>query len=292
MTLHQPVLLAEVMAALGPQAGESYLDLTGGYGGHAAAVLAATQSYKTAVLVDRDETAVHALEERFGEKGATIIHDSFCEAAQLLVEHGQQFDLILGDFGVSSVQLDRPERGFSFRADGALDMRMDARQRLSAETVVNRWRERELAETFARYGEVSLGLATKVAKAIVHARPVGGTEQLATVIARAVGGGYHHRHPATRFFQALRIVVNDELGEIERTLPLLEKLLKSGGRVALISFHSLEDRLVKQYFKADAAKGLEAKYQSWSKTPITATSHEQVINPRARSAKLRVAVRQ
>jgi 16S rRNA (cytosine1402-N4)-methyltransferase len=279
------------MDALRPEKGERYLDLTGGYGGHGAAVLAATQNYKAAVLVDRDEVAVRTLEERFGEKGATIIHDSFCEAAQQLVESGQQFDLILGDFGVSSVQLDRPERGFSFQADGELDMRMDPRQRLTAATIVNKWRERELGAIFAQYGEVSPGLASKVSRAIVGARPIEGTVRLAEVIAKAVGG-HQRRHPATRFFQAIRITVNDELGEIERMLPMLSKLLKPGGRVALITFHSLEDRLVKRYFKADQSRGLEAEYATWTKTPVVATQTEIVNNPRARSAKLRAAVRQ
>lgn len=290
MGLHKPVLLQQVLGVLHPQAGESYLDLTGGYGGHADKVLAATQNYKDSVLVDRDATAVQVLEERFGEKGTTIIHTDFYSAAQQLVENGQRFDLILGDFGVSSVQLDTASRGFSFRTDGELDMRMDVRQARSADTVVNRARAQELIDIFSEYGEVSRGLASKVARAIVHARPVQGTEQLAEVIAKAVGG-YHHRHPATRFFQAIRIYVNDELGEIERTLPYIEKLLKPGGRVALISFHSLEDRLVKQYFKADSVKGMESRFRILTKSPEVADSDEIVNNPRARSAKLRAAER-
>jgi len=290
MKLHEPVMLTQVLSVLQPQEGENYLDLTGGYGGHASKVLAATRNYKDSVLVDRDETAVQVLEERFGEKGINIVHEDFCSAAQQLVESGQKFDMILGDFGVSSVQLDNADRGFSFRTDGDLDMRMDVRQVRSADTIVNRARERELAEIFEAYGEVSHGLSLKIARNIVHTRPIKGTEHLASVIAKSFGG-YQRRHPATQFFQAIRIMVNDELGMIERTLPILEKLLNPGGRVALISFHSLEDRLVKQYFKADAEKGIESRYKILTKSPLTATHDEIVNNPRARSAKLRGAER-
>jgi 16S rRNA (cytosine1402-N4)-methyltransferase len=287
---HIPVLYSEVLTGLNPRQGENYLDLTGGYGGHAAGVLHETQNYKDSVLVDRDATAVRALERQFGAQGAEVKRGSFCEVAAELIRSGRKFDLVLGDFGVSSVQLDTAERGFSFSQNAALDMRMDDRQELTAHRIVNKWRERELAQAFVEYGEARPGLAKKVAGAIVRARPIDDTTQLASIISKAVGG-HTHKHPATKYFQAIRIVVNDELGEISRMLAMLPELLSKGGRVGLISFHSLEDRLVKRYFKDDAEQGLESKFEILTKSPLVATPNELVINPRARSAKLRIARR-
>jgi len=286
---HTPVLIEDVLKYLDPKEKESYLDLTGGYGGHASKVLAITRNYKDSVLVDRDETAVEHLRERFKRTEVQIMHESFYEAAFYLVENGCKFDLILGDFGVSSVQLDTGARGFSFAKEGTLDMRMDQTQNLTAAKVVNHWSEKELAQVFEAYGEVKRGLALKVARAIRSKRPIEKTEELARVIARAVGGRHHRVHPATQYFQAIRIVVNDELSQIEKTLELLPKLLNKGGRVALISFHSLEDRLVKLYFALDEKKGLESQFEIVTRTPVVATGMEIDINPRARSAKLRVA---
>ena len=288
---HTPVLLSEVLQYLHPREGESYLDLTGGYGGHASKVLALTRNYKGSVLVDRDETAVGHLSERFKETEVQIMHKDFCEAALELVENGHKFDLILGDFGVSSVQLDTDSRGFSFSSENNLDMRMDQSQTLTAAAVVNRWGEKELARVFEEYGEVRRGEAARVAQKIVHNRPIDTTTQLAELILRAVGGGYRRRHPATQYFQAIRIAVNDELRQIERTLELIPGLLNKGGRVGLISFHSLEDRLVKNYFAGDARRGLESQFRIVTKSPVVATRTEIDNNPRARSAKLRVAMK-
>ena len=190
---------------------------------------------------------------------------------------------------MSSPQLDQAERGFSFAKDGPLDMRMDQRQELTAERIVNKWSERELIEILTQYGEERLGFAKLVARIIVDGRPWQSTEALAQAIARKVRRG--RTHPATRVFQAIRIVVNDELGEIERTLPLMPKLLKPGGRVALITFHSLEDRLVKRYLRQASSLGEESELEILTKTPIVAGEQELFINPRARSAKLRAAKR-
>jgi 16S rRNA (cytosine1402-N4)-methyltransferase len=265
--LHKPVMLSEVLEVLAPKSGETYLDLTAGYAGHASEILAVTRQYKGSVLVDRDDFAIKYLRGKYESEPVEIVKDDFCAAAQSLIECGKTFDMILADFGVSSPQLDLASRGFSFRAEAPLDMRMDRSQRLSAETVVNHYRERELEEIFVKYGEESPGLAQRHAKMIVHGRPWRTTTELADALGSK---RYGHIHPATKVFQAIRIEVNDELGLIERTLPKLPKLLNPGGRVAIISFHSLEDRLVKEYFREESSNGEESELEVLTKKPITA----------------------
>ena len=288
--LHKPVLLSEVLEVLKPQTGESYLDLTAGYGGHASEVLDLTQNYKGSVLVDRDKFATEYLREKYQNgESPRIVNKDFYSSVLDLVECGKTFDLILADFRVSSPQLDRQERGFSFLKDGPLDMRMDRTQELTAERVVNHYPEWKLAEIFVKYGEERPGNAKRLAREIVHARPFRTTLQLADFVKSK--SRYSKTHPATRVFQAIRIEVNDELGLIEKTLPLLTKVLKPGGRVAIITFHSLEDRLVKQYFKEASEYGEESELEVLTKTPIVAGEIELVNNPRARSAKLRAARR-
>lgn len=287
--LHQPVLLSEVLEVLQPKLGESYLDLTAGYAGHASKILDVTQNYKDAVLVDRDENAIQVLREKFKETPVRIVENDFYSAVLQEIECGNAFDMILMDFGVSSPQLDRAERGFSFAKDGPLDMRMDQKQDLNAGTIVNKWSEREIADILEKYGEEKPGFARMIARAIVHGRPWTSTAQLGTTLAKYGRGG--RIHPATRTFQAIRIAVNDELGLIERTLPLLPKVLKPGGRVAMITFHSLEDRLVKEYLKDVSSLGEESALQILTKKPIVAEEMELFINPRARSAKLRAAIK-
>ena len=286
--LHKPVLLSEVLETLQPNPGESYLDLTAGYAGHAGKILAVTRNYKESVLVDRDENAIKVLSEKYpeGEFGIKLLHEDFYNAAQSLIECGKTFDMILADFGVSSPQLDNSERGFSFMHEGELDMRMDQTQELSAETIVNHWSERKLIEIFERYGEESSGLARKHAREIVYNRPWKTTKELADALSPK---GWFGKHPATKVFQAIRIAVNEELSIIENTLPLIPKLLKPNGRIAIITFHSLEDRLVKQYFKQVSSLGEESELEILTKSPIVAGMDELVINPRARSAKLRAA---
>ena len=289
--LHIPVLLSEVLAGLGPRPGESYLDLTAGYGGHAREILDVTQQYKDSFLIDRDEFAVDYLKNQFQQMPSShIINEDFYNAVLQLVECGNTFDMILADFGVSSPQLDMDERGFSFRNDGPLDMRMDRRQKLTAADIVNKYSERELAEIFVKYGEEQKGTAAMLARIIVHHRPFTTTKQLADLIQTRIHGYFKH-HPATKIFQAVRIVVNDELGQIEKTLPLLPKLLNKNGRLGIITFHSLEDRLVKNYFKEASSYGEESVITVLTKKPIVANPDELAINPRARSAKLRLAKR-
>ena len=208
----------------------------------------------------------------------------------MLIEEGQKFNIVLVDLGMSSPQLDQFERGFSFTNSGPLDMRMDRRQARSAHTLANTASEQELTRIITEYGEEPLGLAKTIAKAIVVNRPLSMTGELADLIKHSYRGKWKKIHPATRTFQALRIAVNDELRQIEDLLPLLPDLLKPGGRVGIISFHSLEDRLVKRYFKDQFDEGLEAVLQPLTKKPIAGDIYD-VHNPRARSSKLRVAVK-
>ncbi len=280
---HKPVLLSEVLQVLDPKLGESYLDLTAGYAGHAGAILGVTQNYKGSCLVDRDDYAVSVLKGKYESEPIEILHMDFYNAALQLLQCGKTFDLILADFGVSSPQLDLSERGFSFSHDGPLDMRMDRRQELSAADIVNRYPERELIEIFEKYGEMSPGSSRKVAREIVTARRKKRFETTAELAELVM------REKRAQVFQAIRIVVNDELGIIEKTLPLIPKLLKPKGKVAIITFHSLEDRLVKDYFKQVSSLGEESELKLINKKPITAESLELVSNPRSRSAKLRAA---
>jgi len=287
--LHVPVLLDRTLELLRPQTGESYLDLTAGYGGHASAVIERTQNPLGAVLVDRDENAIKEL-QALQDKGAKLLHTDFVTAAKQLVEQNERFSMILVDLGVSSPQLDRAERGFSFSKDGPLDMRMDPSAKKSASVIVNRASEDDLYRIIVEYGEESRGFARRIAHAIVRNRPFDTTKQLADLILSEHYGKWQRIHPATRTFQALRIATNDELGQVEEILPLLPKLLQKGGRVAVISFHSLEDRLVKRYFKEESQSGLEAELEIVTKKPDEGSLYD-VHNPRSRSAKLRVAVK-
>ena len=285
--LHKPVLLSEVLEVLSPKAGETYLDLTAGYGGHASEVLDLTRNYKNSVLIDRDAFAVEYLRAKYQKIGETpeIVNGDFYSSVLKLVECGKTFDLILADFGVSSPQLDQAERGFSFSKDGPLDMRMDRSNSLDADRVVNHYPEGKLAEIFVRYGEERPGNAKRLAREIVHNRPFGTTKELADFVKRR--SKYSKMHPATRIFQAIRIEVNDELSLIEKTLPLIPKVLNPGGRAAIITFHSLEDRLVKQYFKEASSFGEESELELINRAPIVAGDVELLSNSRSRSAKLR-----
>lgn len=285
--LHIPVLLDDVMQLLAPQKGESYLDLTAGYGGHAQAILRKTTG--SAVLVDRDDNAIQYLRD-LGLNGVSLRHQDFASAAKELAAENCLFDMILVDLGVSSPQLDQATRGFSFRAEAPLDMRMDSRQEKTAAELVNTMHQDDLAYLITRYSEEKPRVARAVAKAIVDSRPIHTTTELADIIKQHIRSWGSKIHPATRTFQALRIATNDELRQIEDMLPLLPRLLRPGGRVAIISFHSLEDRLVKQYIKSQKEMGLEAELEPILKKPIKGSTTD-VHNPRARSAKLRGAVK-
>jgi 16S rRNA (cytosine1402-N4)-methyltransferase len=293
---HQPVLLKQVLEALHPKSGEAYLDGTAGYGGHAAPIIEEIGPKGQAILVDRDANAIQVLSDRFGDS-ANIIHADFLEAADRLLEEGQLVDMILLDLGVSSPQIDKAERGFSFRADAPLDMRMDQSQAYTADDVVNKLPEKQLEKIIRTYGEEPKARA--VARAIVAARPIKTTGELAKVVRTAALKG--DIDAATRTFQAIRIEVNGELDQLQEALPKLTKLLSLGGRLAIISFHSLEDRIVKQFFESESRDcicppkqpvctcGHVASLKKLTTKPLLGDSTEIATNPRARSAKLRAA---
>lgn len=287
--LHVPVLLESVIALLHPRLGESYLDLTAGYGGHAKAILERTDNYNESVLVDRDDFSIQRLGE-FSERGVGLMHTDFVSAAKQLIEEGKRFNIILLDLGVSSPQLDMQARGFSLKNDGPLDMRMDNRQGLRAEEIVNTATRTELARIIREYGDERPRIADRYAEAIIAARPLETTGCLAEIIKQAHVGKWTKIHPATRTFQAIRIQVNDELHQVSEVMTLLPRLLEKGGRVGVISFHSLEDRIVKRYFAEQAKSGYEAVLDIATKHPVEGAK-EDVHNPRSRSAKLRAAVK-
>jgi 16S rRNA (cytosine1402-N4)-methyltransferase len=277
---HRPVLSQSVIVGLALKSGEHYLDVTVGGGGHSQLILAEHQDIRL-TAIDRDQMAIDQ---------ATKVLAPYQDRVELW--HGKfssynpgetKFAGILADLGVSSAQLDIPERGFSFRHNAPLDMRMDHRQDLTAADIINHWSEKDLADIFYKYGEERL--SRRIARAIVERRPLLNTEDLASLISKIVPGGYRYGriHPATRVFQALRIVVNQELDELEKFLELSPKWLKEGGILAIISFHSLEDRIVKHSFRNNE------KLSVLTKKPIIADGQEEVQNPRSRSAKLRLA---
>jgi 16S rRNA (cytosine1402-N4)-methyltransferase len=277
---HIPVLSQEVITGLNIQPGGNYLDLTVGGGGHSRLILETAEDVKV-TCVDQDEDALKAAKENLSEFGDRVkfIHSNFANYQFLEnTYHG-----ILADLGVSSYHLDNPERGFSFRNTANLDMRMNQQQSLTAGDIINEWEEKELADIFFKYGEERL--SRRIARRIIEKRPFNTTTELANAIAYSVPPKYRHGriHPATRVFQALRIAVNDELKVLETLIEKAPNALIPGGRIAIISFHSLEDRPVKHGLRnSDSLRVL-------TKKPIIATEEEIKQNPRSRSAKLRIA---
>jgi len=286
--LHVPVLLTQVKSVLAPKVGETYLDLTAGYGGHANEIVLAIGNEELATLVDRDENATKGLNKKF--KTAEVIHSDFLSATRELINRGKRFDMVLFDLGVSSPQLDEAWRGFSFINDGPLDMRMDQSQSWTAAELVNRSSEKDLSQIIIDYGEESAKTANRIARAIRLNRPIKTTAELAKTIESTLPRS-GKIHPATRTFQAIRIAINDELNQLRQTLELLPELINKDGRVAIITFHSLEDRIVKQFLYERSRSGYESDFILINKKPITASSNELVYNPRSRSAKLRAAAK-
>jgi len=289
---HTPVLLAEVVAGLLPRPGGRYIDGTVGGGGHAAAILEASSPDGRLLGIDCDPAALAAAAARLAPYGdrVTLVRGSFREIGQLAATSGfAQVEGVVLDLGVSSYQLDTPERGFSFQAHAPLDMRLDPDAPVTAAHLVNNLPEQELADLIFRYGE-ERG-SRRIARAIVEARqrkPVTTTDELAAIVTRALGGQRGRIHPATRTFQALRIAVNNELASLEAALPQIIDLLAPGGRMAIIAFHSLEDRIVKHTLRAEAQAG---RLRIITRKPVEASIEEQRANPRSRSARLRVAER-
>lgn len=296
---HIPVLLNEVLHALAINPGEIHVDGTFGAGGYSSAM--AAQGAKVFAF-DRDPDAIREGEALATEKGITLIAGEFSRMEQLLADRG--INSVAGvtlDIGVSSMQLDRPERGFSFQADGPLTMTM-SQSGMSAADFLNNAPEQEIADVLYRYGEEPR--SRRVARAIVEARPLERTGQLASVVRRALGHKPHDKKdPATRTFQAIRIHVNRELEELERGLEAAEAMLEEGGRLAVVTFHSLEDRIVKQFLRQrSGGEGAGSRHLPERKAAAEPTFHkpakairpgeaELARNPRARSATLRSAVR-
>jgi 16S rRNA (cytosine1402-N4)-methyltransferase len=286
---------------MAPKSPGLYLDCTAGAGGHSEGILQASSPKGLLLALDLDPLAISLTKSRlapFGER-ATIVQASYIDAARILQQIGwSALDGILMDLGVSSMQLDQQDRGFSFRYDAPLDMRFNPDKGPSAADLLNSLSEKDLADLIWRYGEERF--SRRIARKIVENRPLKTTFQLAELVRSASGASKGKIDPATRTFQAIRIAVNDELNVIEKAIPSLIALLKPKGRLAIISFHSLEDRLVKQAFKRESIDclcppeqllctcGHKASVKILTNKPITASEEEIEGNPRARSAKLRV----
>jgi 16S rRNA (cytosine1402-N4)-methyltransferase len=289
---HVPVLLEEVLEYLNVRPGGVICDATLGLAGHSSEIAKRLGGSGRLIGFDRDPEAMEMARARLEEVRAELGSEmpevvfeprAFSEASSV-IEPGS-LDGLLADFGVSSLQLDEAYRGFSFRSDGPLDMRQDTRSGETAEQVVNQEDENELADLIYEFGEERR--SRRIARAIVRARPISTTAELARVISAAAPSMKGDKiHPATRTFQALRIRVNNELGEIQSLLKSAGSLLKPGGRLVLISFHSLEDRLVKDAFRE---AGRTKEFEVLTKKPVVAGDEEQMRNPRSRSAKMRAA---
>jgi 16S rRNA (cytosine1402-N4)-methyltransferase len=291
---HVPVLPAEVLAALDPRPGQVMVDATTGAGGHSRLLAERLVPGGQLVCLDADPAMLERARPRLAGLPVTLVHANFGRLAEVLAELGlEQVDGVLADLGFSSDQVDDAERGFSFSRPGPLDMRLDPGDAETAGDLLARLKERDLADLFWRYGEERY--SRRVARAVVEARrrqPLRTTEELAELVRRCVPRPPRHGgrrrppiDPATRVFQALRVAVNDELGALDRLLGALPGVVRPGGRAAVISFHSLEDRRVKQAFRDRAV------WEPLTKKPVQATEDELRDNPRSRSAKLRAARR-
>lgn len=302
-TTHHPVLLQEALALLAPRPGGRYIDATLGGGGHAEAILEASSPDGQLLGLDADPRAIQRVRERLARFGprAILVHANFRELEAVARTHGfEDVDGILFDLGVSSFHLDEAEQGFSFRHEGPLDMRLDPTSGPTAADIVNTLDEEELADILYRYGEERR--SRRIARALVANRPITTTTQLAEIVVRAIGRRPGTRiHPATRTFQALRIYVNDELGALEAALPQAVNLLKPGGILVVITFHSLEDRIVKHFLRQESRDcicppntpictcGHKAQLAILHRKGITPSPDEIARNPRSRSARLRAA---
>jgi 16S rRNA (cytosine1402-N4)-methyltransferase len=297
---HVPVLLQEAIDFLAVRRGGTYIDATVGLGGHSYEIAKRLGAPGHLIGVDKDPAALEIAREKLVVgRGSSVVgqgqqpdwptvelrHGSFAEIAN--DQQPTTIDGVLADLGVSSLQFSDPARGFSFQAEGPLDMRMNPQSELTAEQVVNHFDERELADVIYEFGEERR--SRRIARAIVRSRPIRSTAHLAGVISAAARPMKHERiHPATRTFQALRIFVNRELDDLRALLDAAPQLLKPGGRIVIISFHSLEDRIVKDAFREGVKQG---HYRLLTKKPVTPGEEEIDRNPRSRSAKLRAAER-
>ena len=307
-TDHVPVLADEVVATLDPRPGETIVDGTFGAGGHASLLASRLRGDGKLIAIDRDPTVAPFFERFRRETGiyARLHPGEFSGVLRHLADNGVRADVVLLDLGVSSMQIDRPDRGFSYAVDAPLDMRMDPSASYSAGELVNEASERDLADIFKRYGEERY--ARQIARAIVKRRgtqPFERTGDLVETIKAAIPAParFGEGHPAKRVFQALRIEVNDELGAVERALPAALEMLRPGGRLGVISFHSLEDRIVKQFLRREeqgctcppdfpvCVCGSEPSMRATPRRAIRPTAAEVARNPRAQSARLRVGTK-
>jgi 16S rRNA (cytosine1402-N4)-methyltransferase len=302
--VHVPVLLDEVIAGLQAQRGGYFVDCTVGLGGHAAAILEKISPSGRLLGIDADPEAIKISQDKLSDYGeaVTLVNDNFVNLEDISRRyHFHPVDGILFDLGVSSLQLDTAERGFSFHLDAPLNMRFDAEQGLTASDIVNSFSEQELAKLIEKYGEERH--SRRIARHIVQNRPIANTVELARLVEQALGGKRAKIHPATRTFMALRIAVNNELQNLELALKQTIDLLRPGGRLTVISYHSLEDRIVKQFMRDAASSclcppgtvichcGHTPTLKLISRKVIKPTSLEIESNQRSRSAKLRIAER-
>lgn len=306
MPPHRPVLYQETLQALKPMSGATYIDCTLGAGGHSIGILEASSPSGRLLGMDVDPTAIEIARQRLASFGDRVMlfRKPYLQLTRVAEQTGWKPIMgVLMDLGVSSMQLDDPGRGFSFRVEAPLDMRFDPDNPVTAQDLVNHLTETELADLIYQYGEERR--SRKIAREIIRNRPISGTAQLAQVVTKAVRSRSNskkrrQRHPATRTFQALRIAVNNELDGLEKVLPLALDILEIGGRLAVISFHSLEDRIVKIYFRRESEDcicppetpqclcGHRAAVHLVTRRPIKPSQEEILHNPRARSARLRV----
>lgn len=300
---HVPVMLQEVLERLQVRPGGTYIDCTLGSGGHAKGILEKSAPDGRLLGIDLDATAIEAARRRLAayEGRITLVRGNFAHLEEIASRRGfVPVEGVLLDLGVSSLQLGDGQRGFSFQQEGPLDMRFDPEGEITAHYLVNELEERRLADTLARYGEEPKAKA--IARAIVRRRPVKTTSELANLVARTVGRR-RKRHPATKTFQALRIAVNEELAALSEVLPQILNVLTPGGRMAVISFHSLEDRVVKQFMVRESRDCIcppeipvcvcdhQRTLEILTKSPVRPSAAEVSENPRSRSAKLRVGAR-
>ena len=304
LPIHVPVLLDEIIAGLQPQRGGYFVDCTVGLGGHAAAILEKISPSGRLLGIDADPEAIKLSQDKLNDyvEAATLVNDNFVNLEAICKRyHFHPVDGILFDLGVSSLQLDTAERGFSFHLDAPLNMRFDSEQELTASDIVNSFSEQELAKLIEKYGEERH--SRRIARHIVQNRPIATTVELSRLVEQASGGKRAKIHPATRTFMALRIAVNSELQNLELALKQTINLLRPGGRLTVISYHSLEDRIVKQFMRDAASSclcppgtvicrcGHVPTLKLISRKVIKPTSLEIESNPRSRSAKLRIAER-
>jgi 16S rRNA (cytosine1402-N4)-methyltransferase len=300
-TEHRPVMLEEAVAALDPKDGETVVDATFGGGGHAARILEKLAPDGRVVGIDRDPQAVERASGLSRDRRFEFVSGAFDEVLWRMVEEGRSVDAVLFDLGLSSFQIDEPERGFSYVREGPLDMRMDPRSGISAAEYLNTVEPEELVRVLARYGDVPRGEARRVAREVVRRRPLSTTTDLYEAVRAAVGWAERGGNPAKRVFQAVRVRVNDELERLERALAATERLLVAGGRLVAITFQSGEDRIVKRFISEregrcvcppDLPVCVCGAKPVFRRGPVRRPSeHEMEENPRSASARLRVAIR-